>query len=240
MLSHSSSNISCLTRCICAECFPPVHYFTCFDQMKQECWRNGSKRRTIRCSEGSLSFPNILRWSWCDSSPLQLIYLPPPWGDCKATAMDSDFFDSYSITACRIDCETRYLMDNCNCRMVHMPGRKPSRVLYRTSELQTRMWTCVSCAPGDAPYCTPELYKECAHPALGENKKALFAPALSKLMCLHLTPDGPTFLGQSRNFAHCRFSGGERQRLLRVWDAVQHDSLQQGAVLRQDPQQGVR
>uniref|UniRef100_A0A8C5N4X4 Acid-sensing ion channel 1 n=1 Tax=Gouania willdenowi TaxID=441366 RepID=A0A8C5N4X4_GOUWI len=70
----------------------------------------------------------------------RLIYLPPPWGDCKVTPMDSDFFDSYSITACRIDCETRYLVDNCNCRMVHMPG--------------------------DAPYCTPELYKECADPAL--------------------------------------------------------------------------
>uniref|UniRef100_A0A3Q3X2T3 Acid sensing ion channel subunit 1 n=1 Tax=Mola mola TaxID=94237 RepID=A0A3Q3X2T3_MOLML len=70
----------------------------------------------------------------------RLIYLPPPWGDCKVTAMESDFFDSYSITACRIDCETRYLVDNCNCRMVHMPG--------------------------DAPYCTPELYKECADPAL--------------------------------------------------------------------------
>uniref|UniRef100_A0AAQ5XNP1 Acid-sensing ion channel 1 n=1 Tax=Amphiprion ocellaris TaxID=80972 RepID=A0AAQ5XNP1_AMPOC len=70
----------------------------------------------------------------------RLIYLPPPWGDCKVTPMNSDFFDSYSITACRIDCETRYLVDNCNCRMVHMPG--------------------------DAPYCTPELYKECADPAL--------------------------------------------------------------------------
>ncbi|MEQ2268658.1 Acid-sensing ion channel 1, partial [Xenotaenia resolanae] len=51
-----------------------------------------------------------------------LTYLPPPWGDCKSTAMDSDFFSTYSITACRIDCETRYLMENCNCRMVHMPG----------------------------------------------------------------------------------------------------------------------
>nr|XP_055150897.1 acid-sensing ion channel 1 isoform X5 [Symphalangus syndactylus] len=74
----------------------------------------------------------------------RLIYLPPPWGTCKAVAVDSDldFFDSYSITACRIDCETRYLVENCNCRMVHMPG--------------------------DAPYCTPEQYKECADPALGE------------------------------------------------------------------------
>ncbi|XP_065714849.2 acid-sensing ion channel 1 isoform X1 [Patagioenas fasciata] len=70
----------------------------------------------------------------------RLIYLPPPWGDCKATAGDSEFYDTYSITACRIDCETRYLVENCNCRMVHMPG--------------------------DAPYCTPEQYKECADPAL--------------------------------------------------------------------------
>ncbi|MED6293957.1 Acid-sensing ion channel 1B, partial [Characodon lateralis] len=70
----------------------------------------------------------------------RLTYLPPPWGDCKSTAMDSDFFSTYSITACRIDCETRYLMENCNCRMVHMPG--------------------------DGPYCTPEQYKECADPAL--------------------------------------------------------------------------
>ncbi|XP_040926685.1 acid-sensing ion channel 1B isoform X1 [Betta splendens] len=70
----------------------------------------------------------------------RLTYLPPPWGDCKSTPMNSDFFNTYSITACRIDCETRYLVENCNCRMVHMPG--------------------------DAPYCTPEQYKECADPAL--------------------------------------------------------------------------
>ncbi|CAM9545040.1 acid-sensing ion channel 2-like isoform X1 [Lampetra fluviatilis] len=70
----------------------------------------------------------------------RLIYLPSPWGDCKADPINSDFFDTYSITACRIDCETRYVVENCNCRMVHMPG--------------------------DAPYCTPEQYKECADPAL--------------------------------------------------------------------------
>uniref|UniRef100_A0A4W5LSZ1 Uncharacterized protein n=1 Tax=Hucho hucho TaxID=62062 RepID=A0A4W5LSZ1_9TELE len=56
----------------------------------------------------------------------RLTYLPPPWGDCKSTPMDSDFFSSYSLTACRIDCETRYLVENCNCRMVHMPGRSLS------------------------------------------------------------------------------------------------------------------
>uniref|UniRef100_A0A8C0QLW2 Uncharacterized protein n=1 Tax=Chelonoidis abingdonii TaxID=106734 RepID=A0A8C0QLW2_CHEAB len=52
----------------------------------------------------------------------RLVYLPPPWGDCKSTPIESDFFTSYSITACRLDCETRYLAENCNCRMVHMPG----------------------------------------------------------------------------------------------------------------------
>ncbi|XP_056306552.1 acid-sensing ion channel 1C [Danio aesculapii] len=69
-----------------------------------------------------------------------LLYLPPPWGDCRSAPMDSEYFSTYSITACRIDCETRYLLENCNCRMVHMPG---------TSTV-----------------CTPEQYKDCADPAL--------------------------------------------------------------------------
>lgn len=91
------------------------------------------------------------------------------------TAMDSDFFDSYSITACRIDCETRYLVDNCNCRMVHMPGRKlccAEAGETEKSAVQRRQVIDVrgSLAPGDAPYCTPELYKECADPALGKKK----------------------------------------------------------------------
>ncbi|NXY10008.1 ASIC1 protein, partial [Pteruthius melanotis] len=97
----------------------------------------------------------------------RLIYLPPPWGDCKAVAGDSEFYDTYSITACRIDCETRYLVENCNCRMVHMPGEPPAwpgpgSALQRGSHLENLL--CVSA--GDAPYCTPEQYKECADPAL--------------------------------------------------------------------------
>ncbi|XP_048867147.1 acid-sensing ion channel 1C isoform X4 [Brienomyrus brachyistius] len=82
--------------------------------------------------------PGFQTFVSCQQQRLQ--YLPPPWGDCKSTAMDSEFFSTYSITACRIDCETRYLVENCNCRMVHMPG---------TSSV-----------------CTPEQYKDCADPAL--------------------------------------------------------------------------
>ncbi|KAF5916096.1 hypothetical protein HPG69_003170 [Diceros bicornis minor] len=54
--------------------------------------------------------------------PRDLTYLPPPWGECRSSEMGLDFFPVYSITACRIDCETRYIVENCNCRMVHMPG----------------------------------------------------------------------------------------------------------------------
>uniref|UniRef100_A0A671S3N6 Acid-sensing ion channel 1 n=1 Tax=Sinocyclocheilus anshuiensis TaxID=1608454 RepID=A0A671S3N6_9TELE len=98
----------------------------------------------------------------------RLTYLPPPWGDCKATAMDSDFFSTYSITACRIDCETRYLVENCNCRMVHMPG--------------------------DAPYCTPEQYKECADPALD------FLVERDNDYCVCETPCNMTRYGKELSF----------------------------------------
>ncbi|KAF4097405.1 hypothetical protein G5714_021413 [Onychostoma macrolepis] len=97
-----------------------------------------------------------------------LTYLPPPWGDCKATPMDSDFFSTYSITACRIDCETRYLVENCNCRMVHMPG--------------------------DAPYCTPEQYKECADPALD------FLVERDNDYCICETPCNMTRYGKELSF----------------------------------------
>uniref|UniRef100_A0A8C4NJT9 Acid sensing ion channel subunit 1 n=1 Tax=Eptatretus burgeri TaxID=7764 RepID=A0A8C4NJT9_EPTBU len=70
----------------------------------------------------------------------QLIYLPPPWGVCIDQPKNLDYFDTYSITACRIECETRYVFENCNCRMMHMPG--------------------------DAPMCTPSQYRNCADPAL--------------------------------------------------------------------------
>ncbi|KAM4705250.1 acid-sensing ion channel 1C-like [Rhinophrynus dorsalis] len=66
----------------------------------------------------------------------QLLYLPPPWGACKSTPFDSPYFKNYSITACRIDCELRYLLEKCKCRMVHMPG--------------------------NATVCSPEQYGECA------------------------------------------------------------------------------
>ncbi|XP_026876077.1 acid-sensing ion channel 1C isoform X2 [Electrophorus electricus] len=82
--------------------------------------------------------PGFQTFVSCQQQRLQ--YLPPPWGDCRSAPLETDYFPTYSITACRIECETRYLLETCNCRMVHMPG---------TSTV-----------------CTPEQYKECADPAL--------------------------------------------------------------------------
>ncbi|XP_073533231.1 acid-sensing ion channel 1C-like isoform X4 [Phyllobates terribilis] len=53
-----------------------------------------------------------------------LSYLPPPWGDCKDTPFTSPYFNKYSISACRINCETRLILEACGCRLVYMPGNE--------------------------------------------------------------------------------------------------------------------
>lgn len=91
---------------------------------------------------------DILRENMC-CLLFQLQYLPPPWGDCKSTPIDSEYFSTYSITACRIDCETRYLLENCNCRMVHMPGMNsdltsPVKNVIMCSKKKKKKQICVS------------------------------------------------------------------------------------------------
>ncbi|XP_060012358.1 acid-sensing ion channel 3 isoform X4 [Lagenorhynchus albirostris] len=87
----------------------------------------------------------------------QLSFLPPPWGDCSSVSLDPDFEPEpsgpldpprpslgpsppYSLIGCRLACESRYVARKCGCRMMHMPG--------------------------GAPVCSPQQYKDCAHPAL--------------------------------------------------------------------------
>ncbi|XP_012691404.2 acid-sensing ion channel 4-A-like [Clupea harengus] len=53
----------------------------------------------------------------------RLTYLPQPWGNCRAKAEQvMPGYDTYSISACRLSCESAQVMAECNCRMVHMPG----------------------------------------------------------------------------------------------------------------------
>ncbi len=66
--------------------------------------------------------------------------------------MDSEYFSIYSITGCRIDCETRYLLENCNCRMVHMPGVETTRYIYR--QTTTLLLQHVHANPQYSIHCT--------------------------------------------------------------------------------------
>ncbi|KAM9487257.1 acid-sensing ion channel 4-A [Clarias gariepinus] len=54
----------------------------------------------------------------------RLTYLPQPWGNCRSSADRSSIpgYDSYSISACHLHCETQLVLQECQCRMVHMPG----------------------------------------------------------------------------------------------------------------------
>lgn len=58
-------------------------------------------------------------------SPWQLTYLPQPWGNCRASVQGEQMlpgYDTYSIAACRLQCEKEAVVQSCHCRMVHMPG----------------------------------------------------------------------------------------------------------------------
>ncbi|XP_018886625.2 acid-sensing ion channel 3 isoform X3 [Gorilla gorilla gorilla] len=85
----------------------------------------------------------------------QLSFLPPPWGDCSSASLNPNYEPEpsdplgspspspsppYTLMGCRLACETRYVARKCGCRMVYMPG--------------------------DAPVCSPQQYKNCAHPAI--------------------------------------------------------------------------
>ncbi|XP_036401877.1 acid-sensing ion channel 4-A-like [Megalops cyprinoides] len=53
----------------------------------------------------------------------RLTYLPQPWGNCRSTSEQMiPGYKTYSISACRLHCESSEVLRRCKCRMVHMPG----------------------------------------------------------------------------------------------------------------------
>ncbi|XP_017337741.1 acid-sensing ion channel 4-B [Ictalurus punctatus] len=53
----------------------------------------------------------------------RLSYLPQPWGNCRASSEPViPGYDTYSVSACRLHCESVQVQRECNCRMIHMPG----------------------------------------------------------------------------------------------------------------------
>ncbi|XP_074235014.1 acid-sensing ion channel 3 isoform X1 [Saimiri boliviensis] len=96
---------------------------------------------------------HILQESLLNPVPAQLSFLPPPWGDCSSVSLNPNYEPEpsdplgspsssppYSLMGCRLVCETRYVARKCGCRMMYMPG--------------------------GAPVCSPQQYKDCAHPAI--------------------------------------------------------------------------
>ncbi|XP_068102118.1 acid-sensing ion channel 4 isoform X5 [Hyperolius riggenbachi] len=73
----------------------------------------------------------------------RLTYLPQPWGNCRASMPGEVFlpgYSTYSISACRLQCEKEAVVRKCLCRMVHMPGNET--------------------------ICSPNLYIDCADTTL--------------------------------------------------------------------------
>ncbi|KYO43961.1 acid-sensing ion channel 4 [Alligator mississippiensis] len=69
----------------------------------------------------------------------RLTYLPQPWGSCRASVPGEQTlpgYETYSIAACRLQCEKEAVVHSCHCRMVHMPGNES--------------------------ICSPNVYIECA------------------------------------------------------------------------------
>lgn len=62
--------------------------------------------------------------------PLQLTYLPQPWGNCRTESglrePELQGYSAYSVSACRLRCEKEAVLQRCHCRMVHMPGGHPT------------------------------------------------------------------------------------------------------------------
>ena len=50
----------------------------------------------------------------------RVTFLPPPWGNCNPEKPPNphDFFPKYSISSCRIACETKQVVKECGCRWV--------------------------------------------------------------------------------------------------------------------------
>ena len=79
----------------------------------------------------------------------RISYLPAPYGDCIPTYDVNEtlpgfetYFKIYSVSACRLACETRFIAETCGCIMVHMPPYK------------------------NYPDCRPIDYQKCADRAL--------------------------------------------------------------------------
>ena len=77
----------------------------------------------------------------------RITFLPKPWGECTSNDEKiegfEDIYRNYSVSACRLACEARFIKRTCGCKMVHVPSE------YNVTD-----------------YCSPDDYFQCADRAL--------------------------------------------------------------------------
>jgi len=66
---------------------------------------------------------------------MQEIGMPSPHGDCEPSS-------DYVQTKCLARCEADYVIDNCSCKLVHMPGEITKMGKYRCLLVFTRPKHC--------------------------------------------------------------------------------------------------
>lgn len=103
----------------------------------------------------------------------RVTFLPPPWGNCNPEKPPNphDFFPKYSISSCRIACETKQVVKECGCRMVHMPS------LPDTPENRNGSDNILV----NTPYCSTSQYK-CA------DKQLDYLVSADNSVCVCKTP----------------------------------------------------
>ncbi|KAI8508043.1 sodium channel [Branchiostoma belcheri] len=60
----------------------------------------------------------------------------PPWGVCQDLQLE--YYDTYTLTGCQLECRSKYVVQNCTCRPIYLPG--------------------------DVPYCEPADVAHCVRP----------------------------------------------------------------------------
>ena len=53
----------------------------------------------------------------------QVNYLGSPWGECIKEKENVRYYPKYSDPACRLECETQHIVEECKCKLPFMPGK---------------------------------------------------------------------------------------------------------------------
>ena len=88
----------------------------------------------------SLEYPVNLTIIFFLKLIVQITALPDPYTSCEEDG-ETTYFDHFTGSGCRIECETDLILEACGCKLAEQPG--------------------------DADVCGPAETHECAHPELG-------------------------------------------------------------------------